>query len=181
MTDASTSTLSSFVLIGLGTNLGDRYTNLISALKFIEDHKLIETMIASPVYETPATLAPESPKEWDKPFLNMCVMGTTHLAPGKLLQQLKECEDKMGRLSPERWSPRVIDIDVLLYGDYQLETPSLTIPHIQFTKRDFALVPAADIAPDTSIPGTPHSIKEWVAKLTENKAVFYADPPRWHS
>ena len=180
MTDASTSTLSSFVLIGLGTNLGDRHTNLISAIKFIEDHKLIDDIVASPVYETPAMLAPDSPPDWDKPFLNMCIKGITHLAPGKLLQQLKECEDKMGRLSPERWSPRVIDVDVLLYGDYQLETPNLTIPHIQFTKRDFALIPAADIAGEISIPGTGHSISEWVEKLKDKKAVFYADPPRWH-
>ena len=81
-------------------------------------------------------------------FLNACAVIETELPPEALLSVVKEIERKIGRVKRERWGPREIDIDILLYGDLSLELPGLSIPHPRLHERKFVLVPLVKIAPD---------------------------------
>ena len=95
-------------------------------------------MRCSIVLETECLLPQGAPKEWDKPFLNMVVAGTSDLSPSLLLKKLQHIERKIGRpILYERWSPRVIDLDILIWEGLSLETSSLTIPHPQLKNRPF--------------------------------------------
>ena len=132
------------LVLGIGTNLGNRRKILeetVSKLTFMKDLK------RSTIIETPALLLSNSPKEWDKPFLNMAVAGECDLDPEEILKRIKQIERLLGRKPKyEKWSPRIIDIDILLYGERQHTTYNLQIPHPELFKRDFALIPAREIA-----------------------------------
>ena len=133
--------------LSLGSNLGDRAANLQEAIQRLGREGLHAGAV-SPVYET----EPQGRREqgW---FLN-CVVGVdTDLAPQGVLQRALGVEQAMGRERLLRWGPRVIDIDLLLYGDCVVNEPNLTIPHPRLHERAFALVPLADVSPETVIPG----------------------------
>jgi 2-amino-4-hydroxy-6-hydroxymethyldihydropteridine diphosphokinase len=133
------------VILGLGTNHGGRKQYLQDAAEQISP--LLKNMQCSPVYESPALLPEDAPKEWNMPFLNMAVCGETTLTPHALLAALKAIEERLGRISRGRWGPREIDIDILAFGEDIVTEPSLVIPHSELLKRDFALIPLADLAP----------------------------------
>ncbi len=138
------------VAIGLGSNLGERETNLHRAVEhmrgFIQDVQL------SGFYETPALLTEDAPEEWNIPFINAALIGETDLTPQELLQKLQQIEHEMGREKQGKWSPRIIDLDILLYGDEVLESEALTIPHPHMLKRDFVMKPLKEIAPNWMHP-----------------------------
>ena len=81
-------------------------------------------------------------------FVNACALGRTRLEPEALLERIKALEVELGRAPAERWGPRVIDIDLIAYGDVTLKTERLTLPHPELFNRAFVLVPLAEIAPD---------------------------------
>ena len=143
------------IYISLGSNLGDRAGNLLTAIAHMGKH--ITNIQKSPVYETPPWGVLEQPA-----FLNMVITGTAHLTPIRLLAFLKKIEVEMGRVKTMHWGPRVIDLDILLYDDLQLHRPRLTIPHTNMSERAFVLVPLADLAPQLVIPGTDRTVAQWL-------------------
>jgi 2-amino-4-hydroxy-6-hydroxymethyldihydropteridine diphosphokinase len=86
-------------------------------------------------------------------FLNGAVRIETDLGPRELLERLLAVEQRLGRVREERWGPRTIDLDLLLYGDEAVDEPGLTVPHPRLHERRFALEPLADLAPSLEIPG----------------------------
>jgi 2-amino-4-hydroxy-6-hydroxymethyldihydropteridine diphosphokinase len=133
------------IKLALGSNLGDRIKNLQNAIKLLKDRKVVREIIASPIYESPALLLDNSQLDWNIPFLNMVIRGNTALAPIDLLSQIKIIEKELKRDDGPKWSPRIIDIDILTYGDEIINTERLIIPHPELYKRDFVLVPLSDI------------------------------------
>lgn len=137
----------STAFIGLGSNLGDRLSNLRRAVTKLTFTDRMDVLVASSVYETD----PVGPPQPD--FLNAVVEIRTTLGPRELLDVLKDIEAALGRSEGARWGPREIDLDLLLYGDKQVNTAGLSVPHPEMTKRAFVLVPLAEIAPDVIVPG----------------------------
>ena len=136
------------IILGLGCNIGDRMMNLRTALKLLKQKSELKVQKASPLYESDALLLPNSPPEWNQPFLNLAIEIRTSLDPEQLLMLLKKIERDMGRISKFRWSPRIIDIDILAWGEYDYNSECLNIPHIELLNRPFALWPLADLNPD---------------------------------
>lgn len=140
--------MTSKVYLGLGSNMGNRYENLMRAIKAIStlnDTKLIKS---SAIYET----EPVGYLLQDK-FLNMAVLIETGLNPLALLGKLQEIEAMLKRERTIHWGPRTMDIDILLYGRETLNLPELKIPHPEMLKRAFVLIPLRDIEPDMEIYG----------------------------
>ncbi len=160
MTDFTTAYL------GLGTNLGDREGNLRQALKELDALPTMERDRTSSIYETAPVGVTEQPD-----FLNLVVSVRTRLSPHELLDVLQGVENKMGRVRTVRWGPRVIDLDLLLYGELVVETPELTVPHPRLQERSFVLMPLAEIAPALVPPGGSEAIEklleEFLAKPGE--------------
>ncbi len=146
------------IYLGLGTNLGDRLANLQHAREALPPE--VRVLRASSIYET---------EPWgyrDQPaFLNQVLEGTTQLSPSALLQYLRAIEIKMGRQSTFRYGPRLVDLDILFYGDQVVDLPGLAIPHPHLAERAFVLVPLAEIAPELRHPASQQTIKEMLAAI----------------
>jgi dihydropteroate synthase len=136
------------VVVALGGNVGDKVANLRRALRAIAGEPGIELTAVSRFYRTPPW--GKTDQDW---FLNACALGRTNLKPEALLERVKALEVELGREPTERWGPRVIDIDLVAYGDIALKTERLTLPHPELFNRAFVLVPLAEIAPDLMIAG----------------------------
>ena len=134
--------------VGIGSNLGDRETNLGRALDLLAAEDGIEIAAVSEIRET----EPVGPVE-QGPFLNGAARLETSLAARALLACLLAVENRLGRVREERWGPRTIDLDLLLYGDEQIDEPGLSVPHPRLHERRFALEPLADLDPGLEIPG----------------------------
>src|SRR4051794_25554062 len=129
--------------IALGANLGDREANLRAALDHLNRTSGVKVMCVSRFLETPAVGGPpDSP-----PFLNAAAELRTTLGPAELLQTLLAIEHALGRVRRERWEPRIIDLDLLLYGDQVIDAPQLKVPHPLMHARAFVLEPLNEIAP----------------------------------
>jgi 2-amino-4-hydroxy-6-hydroxymethyldihydropteridine diphosphokinase len=135
--------------VGIGSNLGDREAHLSRAIALLSAEDAIEVSGVSHIRET----EPVGPVE-QGPFLNAAVRVETELAPRELLDQLLDIERRMGRVRRERFGPRTIDLDLLLYGDEVVDEPGLTVPHPRLTERRFALEPLSDLDPSLTIPGS---------------------------
>jgi 2-amino-4-hydroxy-6-hydroxymethyldihydropteridine diphosphokinase len=134
--------------VGIGSNLGDREAHLSRALELLSAEDAIEVSGVSQIRET----EPVGPVE-QGPFLNAAVQVETELAPRELLDRLLDIEGRMGRVRRERFGPRTIDLDLLLYGDEVVDEPGLTVPHPRLKERRFALEPLSDLDPSLTIPG----------------------------
>lgn len=139
------------VYLALGTNLGDRVENLRAAVQMLLP--AVTLTAASPVYETPPWGFTDQPA-----FLNMVVRAACELDPPALLRELKRIEVELGRQPSFRYGPRLIDLDILLYGQQVIELENLSIPHPRLPERAFVLVPLADLAPDLPHPGLRRTI-----------------------
>jgi 2-amino-4-hydroxy-6-hydroxymethyldihydropteridine diphosphokinase len=137
--------MSQTVYIALGTNLGDRRDNLQAALKAMPPE--VKILRRSSIYETPPWGIVEQPS-----FFNQVVEAETGLPPEDLLVFLKQLEIRLGRQPAERYGPRLIDLDILFYGDLVLESDLLSIPHPRLRGRAFVLVPLDELAPDLLHP-----------------------------
>jgi len=154
------------IYLSLGTNMGDRTANL--RLAHAELPPEIQVSLASSTYETEPWGFPDQPS-----FLNQVVQAHTRLSPPALLATLKGIESSLGRRPTFRYGPRLIDLDILLYGNLVIDTPILTIPHPRLTQRAFVLVPLAEIAPDLIHPILGQSIRQLLTQVdTSGVALF---------
>jgi 2-amino-4-hydroxy-6-hydroxymethyldihydropteridine diphosphokinase len=135
------------VYLSLGSNIGERLGFLKEALDKIEKSDQIQIREVSPVYETEPV-----GYEGQSCFLNLVVEAQTSLEPLPLLECLLSIEDQMGRKREERWRPRNIDIDILLYDERISDSDGLTIPHPRMHERRFVLIPLVQIAPKLMHP-----------------------------
>ncbi len=126
--------------IGLGSNLGDARANLERAMLALEE--LGAVTARSAFYRSEPWGITDQPA-----FVNAAVLLETSLSPRELLGELKRLEAELGRTPTYRWGPRVVDLDILSYGDLVVAEPDLTIPHARLFERAFALVPLAEIDP----------------------------------
>ena len=156
------------VLLGLGSNLGDRSANLEKAMGALAALSGTSLLRWSTVYESEALLAPKSPPAWDKPFLNVAVELSTPLKPHNLLAATQEIERSLGRVAGERWAPRVIDVDMLAYDDESIVTPDLVIPHVGVSERAFVLAPLAEIVPTRRLSGTKETVLQLKRRINES-------------
>jgi len=138
------------VILGLGSNIGDRLAHLEAAVRALAP--VMRGLRASRVLESRAVLPAGAPPAWDLPYLNMAVCGDTTLAPLDLLNWLKAIESRAGRVSRGIWGPREIDLDILVMDEVVMASAGLTIPHPELLNRDFALLPCVDVAPDFIYP-----------------------------
>jgi 2-amino-4-hydroxy-6-hydroxymethyldihydropteridine diphosphokinase len=130
-------------LLGLGSNEGDREQNLRAALVDVEALPDVRVSRVSELRVSKPIGGPPGQRE----FLNAAARIETSHSPLRLLDELKGIEARRGRRETERWAPRPVDIDILLYGDEVAETAMLTLPHPRMSFRRFVLAPAAEIAP----------------------------------
>ena len=135
------------VCLGLGSNLGDRRENLLSALRLLDTMEGMRILEISSVYETEPWGVTEQPD-----FLNLVALLSTTRDPRGVLTACEEVEKKLGRVRAERWGPRVIDVDILLYDDLELEEEDLVIPHPRMLERDFVMVPLRELDPPVLLP-----------------------------
>ena len=157
---------STIVHIALGTNLGERISNLRSAIAAFPP--AVTVLERSPVYETPPWGLAEQPA-----FLNMVIKGETRLKPLKLLKFLKRLEANMGRIPTVRYGPRIIDLDILFYDDLVLDSPGLRIPHPNLHERAFVLVPLSDLSPTLVHPILGKSIRSLLTNVITEGIVRY--------
>jgi 2-amino-4-hydroxy-6-hydroxymethyldihydropteridine diphosphokinase len=134
--------------VGLGANLGPREVTLLRAVDLLAAVDGVEVVAVSQLRETDPVGIVDQP-----PFLNGAVAIDTSLAPRALLDVLLETERALGRVRAERWGPRTIDLDLLVYGDQIVDEPGLRVPHPRLAERRFALEPLADLDPALEIPG----------------------------
>ena len=158
------------VAFGLGSNIGDKAKHIRDAARRLVDDGLVEALAVSSLYRTP----PWGPVEQDW-FVNACAVGRTALSPHDLLARIKSLETALGRTATVRWGPRVIDIDILYYGDLALDTPGLTLPHREMLQRPFVLVPLAELRPERRIGGL--AVRESLLRLAPHAVEWVAAPP----
>ena len=139
--------------IGIGSNVGDRQEFVRRAVQELEEATGIDVRAASSLYETSPIGGPPQ-----RSFINAVARIETELTPRGLLEACKRVEAKMGREESDiRWGPRVVDLDILLYGEEKVNEPDLEIPHALMTHRRFVLVPLLEVDPDVTDPwGTPY-------------------------
>lgn len=148
-------------LIGLGSNLGDRAAQLEQACRLLCGHPQIQSRACSTLHATRPIGGPAG----QDAFLNAALRVTTSLSPHQLLAAVRDVEQQLGRQRGERWGPRVIDIDLLLYNRQVVETDELVLPHPRMAVRRFVLGPACEVASDMVHPTTGWTIAELLHRL----------------
>lgn len=134
--------------VALGSNLGDRMAQLDVALRALDADVHTHVMAVSRVYETPPVGGPPD----QGPYLNAVAVLETDRSPEELLDLLQATEASLGRRRGERWGPRVIDLDLVLYDGPPVDTPRLTVPHPRARERAFVLVPLCEVDPYARFP-----------------------------
>ncbi len=148
------------VFVGIGSNEGDRLEHISRAIQLLGRTLGVQVSRMATIYDT-EPLGPPQPE-----YLNTVVELDTTLSPQQLLEALKLLERQLGRVpSTQHWSPRVIDLDILLYDDRILNEPALTIPHPRMHERRFVLEPLAQLAPHVAHPILKQTIAELLAAL----------------
>jgi 2-amino-4-hydroxy-6-hydroxymethyldihydropteridine diphosphokinase len=151
--------------VGLGSNLGDRAATIGRAIESLDAEPRIVVRAISSLVETPALTLPWSP---DQPnYLNGAVVVETDLPPRDLLDALLRAERALGRdrSSGQRWAPRTIDLDLLLYGDLAINEDGLVVPHPRMHERDFVLGPLAEVAADAVHPTLHKRVRDLLEEM----------------
>lgn len=142
------------IYLSLGSNIGDRESNLQAAIDRLPAAG-IRALRVSPIYETEPV--DYTDQRW---FLNLVIEAETGLLPLQLLSATARIERDLGRIRAVPKGPRTLDIDILLYGNAVVQTPTLEIPHPRMAERRFVLAPLADLAPDLRHPVTHHTVAQ---------------------
>lgn len=153
------------IFLSLGSNIGDREKNLRMAIAALADAKVRVTRVSS-FYETEPVDLREQP--W---FLNCVVQAETDALPVDLLHALRGIESRMGSKKLVAKGPRLIDLDILLYGEETINTPELQVPHRRMLLRKFVLVPLAEIAPSLTHASWKGSVSQLLAHLSDSSVV----------
>lgn len=148
-------------LLGLGSNVGDKAQNIARAIAMLQEAGDVRVVRTSRLYRTLPWGVTD--QDW---FVNACVAVATELAPRALLHRCLGVENAMGRVRERHWGPRLIDVDVLTYGDRAISEPDLIVPHPRMAERAFVLVPLQDVAPDFTLRGV--HIADLIARLDAN-------------
>ncbi len=151
--------------VGVGSNLGDRWANLATASAFLRRSPRVTVLRASRVYDT-APIGPPQPR-----YLNAVLELETELPPKALLAVLQMAENAAHRRRSERWGPRTLDLDLLLYGDEVILDRRLRVPHPEISVRRFVLAPLAELCPALVVPGTARTVAELLARAPPEEVV----------
>ena len=151
------------VFLGLGSNVGEREVQVARAAYQLGQAEGMRLVALSPLYDSPAMLPDDAPEMWDRPFINAVARYETSLAPQVVLALAQAQERVSGRKDRGKWGPRELDVDVLAYGDLELQSEVLSLPHAGIATREFVLLPWADIAPDWQHP----PVAELAAQLSD--------------
>lgn len=143
--------MSEVAFLGLGSNLGDRLATLQRAADLLGGEPGVVLTRSSRVWETDPVGGPPQPD-----FLNVVVRAETDLEPAGLLAVCQRVEVALGRVRDERWGPRTIDVDVLLFGARKIDSTDLTVPHPRMHERAFVIMPLLEVDPDPPMPDGSH-------------------------
>ena len=152
--------------LSLGSNINKREENLKDSIDFLKGENKLKILKKSSIYETEPWGVEKQP-----PFLNMVLKTKTKVSPTFLLNICKRCELKLGRKETLKWGSRIIDVDILFYGNQILDKPKLKIPHPLLHKRRFILIPLAEIEPLKTHPLLKKTIIELLEELNDKKWV----------
>jgi 2-amino-4-hydroxy-6-hydroxymethyldihydropteridine diphosphokinase len=153
------------VYLALGTNVGDRETNLYEAIRQLRQAGDVQVKKLSSIYETePVDYLHQA---W---FLNAALEAETNSSATELLREMHAIESRMGSKKPFAKGPRLIDLDILLYGDATIEAPELQVPHPRMLDRKFVLIPLAEIAPNLRHPNWPATAAQML-QLTPDQSI----------
>jgi len=134
--------------VGLGANIGPREVTLLRAVDLLAEADDVDVLAVSQLRETDPVGMVDQPG-----FLNGAARIDTSLPPRALLELLLRIEQSLGRMREERWGPRTVDLDLLVYGDLIVDEPGLRVPHPRLHERRFALEPLAELDPELVVPG----------------------------
>lgn len=158
--------------LGLGGNIGDPAMTMALALQTLDQRDGCTVLSVSHLYRTPP---------WGKldqaDFFNCCALVKTTLSPPMLLDVCLDLERQMKRVRLERWGPRTLDIDILLYDDQVVDAPNLSIPHPRMLERAFVLQPLADIGGELKVSGK--SVAEWLKQLDSSDIAVTSSNMSW--
>lgn len=149
------------VYLGLGANVGHPEAQLKEAVERLKAAYGVDELRVSSLYRTKPWGMENQPD-----FLNACACFQTWLTPEQVLETCLTIERAMGRERTQKWGPRTIDVDVLLYGEANLNTPTLTLPHPHLTERLFVLEPLFELAPALQVKGKP--LEHWINAAKAN-------------
>ena len=155
------------VYIGLGSNMGDGVKNCLRAMEAIGSDARNRLVQCSRFYRT----EPVGKKDQDW-FINGVAAVETAMSPRELMEFLLSVEKKMGRARKERWGPRVIDLDILFYGERVLKEEGLQVPHPRLHERRFVLIPLKDIAPGLVHPVLQRTVSQILGELHTEEKVY---------
>ena len=158
----------SVVFIGIGANIGPVRENFARALRSME--KYARVLAVSSLYESDPVGPQDQPK-----FTNAVVKAETELSPFELLDHLKAIEKEIGRKKTKRWGPRVIDLDIIFYGDLVISTDSLVIPHPRAHERRFVLEPLLEIEPSAWHPAENMAVRDICSELGNSQGISKID------
>lgn len=158
------------VFLGLGSNIGDKVTFLAMAIRRIGELENTSVEEVSHVYKT----EPVGDIRQDY-FLNVCISVKTEMDPEQFHRNIKFLEKSIGRMESQRWGPREIDIDILLFGSLVISNNAVTIPHREIVNRKFVLQPLSDIAPLLEHPVEKKSILQLNRECSDPHAVEYSE------
>ena len=149
------------VHLGLGSNLGNRLDFLNQACRELAALPL-QNFRVSAIYESEPLLKMPQPN-----YYNLVVCGLTKLSPFELMEKCQQIENRLGRVRKERWGSRIIDLDILSYGNEIINTEKLKIPHSEMEKRSFVLLPLSELSPDWVHPESGTGIRMLWEKWTQ--------------
>ncbi len=152
------------VFIGIGSNQGDRKSCIFSALEEIRSFG--DLVSISGLYETEPFGSIEQ-----SDFLNAVVQVSTALAPDELLTRLQHVEQRLGRVRKEKWGPRTLDLDILIFDQLLLKSETLVVPHPGLSERLFVLVPLCEIASQYNVPGLNKTVEQLLKETPDGSRI----------
>ncbi|MEO1334511.1 MAG: 2-amino-4-hydroxy-6-hydroxymethyldihydropteridine diphosphokinase [Myxococcota bacterium] len=150
------------VFLALGANLGEPVDQLVDAVERLA-HDELQVVARSRLYRSAPVGPPGQPD-----YINAAIEVTTTLSPTQLLKHTQGVEQAMGRVKTVRWGPRLVDIDIAIYGSHTIDTPDLVVPHRELANRRFVLAPLADLASAMNVPGLDRTIQQLLEALDDN-------------